>query len=195
MTLNVIRPLAPAVSKASALALLHDFKTIIALNPLIKSYKPVSSPVAFYKSVPADLKPSSTAELEALSVLSVIENSAPPEGTTGATWRGGWTKAFVPSELSYESSFQHLEDGGMILTHAPMGVNSVTTWKIEQGDEGLMVNMKLVVNSNKMLMAFIKTTLQDSVEKLVDDFLKAVEKVQETGKVVMLQADGSRIEV
>jgi hypothetical protein len=101
----------------------------------------------------------------------------------------------VPSELSYESSCQHLEDGGMILTHAPMGVNSVTTWKIEQGEEGLMVDMKLVVNSNRMLMTFIKTTLQGSVEKLVDDFLKAVERVQETGKVVVLEADGKRIEV
>jgi hypothetical protein len=49
--------------------------------------------------------PSSPADLEKIFVYSVIESSAPAEEGTGASWRGGWTKAFVPSELSYENSY------------------------------------------------------------------------------------------
>jgi hypothetical protein len=174
---------------------LHDYKAIIALNPLVKSYTTLSSPVPFYKSVPADLKPSSAIDLEKISVYSVLESSAPAEDGTGATWRGGWTKAFVPSELSYENSYQHLKGGGMVLTHAPMGVNSVTKWIIEENEGALTVKLELKVNSNRMLMGFIKTTLQPSVEKLIDDFVKAALKSQETGKLVVLEGDGKRVEV
>jgi hypothetical protein len=194
-TVTVSRPLSAIVRKASALSILHDYKAVIALNPLVKFYTMLPSPLPFYKSVSADLKPSSPADLEKISVYSVIESSAPAEEGTGASWRGGWTKAFVPSELSYENSYQHLEDGGMVLTHAPMGVNSVTRWTIEGNEGSLVVKLELKVNSNRMLMGFIKTTLQPSVEKLIDDFVKAVEKRQETGKLVVLEGDGKRVEV
>jgi hypothetical protein len=98
--------------------------------------------------------------------------------------------------LNYENSYQPLEDGGRAITHAPMGVNSVTTWKIEEIEGGkLVVKLELLVTSNRMLMGFIKTTLQGSVEKLVDDFLKAVEGVQEKGKILVLEGDGRRVEV
>jgi hypothetical protein len=194
-TVTVSRPLPLAVTQASALSILHDYKAIISLNPLVKSYIILSSSAPFYKSVPADLKPSSATDLEKISVYSVIESSAPAEEGTGATWRGGWTKAFVPSELSYENSYQHMEQGGMILTHAPMGVNSVTRWTIEGAEGAWTVKLELKVNSNRMLMGLIKTTLQPSVEKLIDDFVKAVGKFQETGKLVLLEGDGKRVEV
>jgi len=71
------------------------------------------------------------------------------------------------------------------ITHAPMGVHSVTRWLLRRSKvngEGLVVLMSGVVESNKMLMAFIKTTIQGSYDRLANEFLMAVEKESEEGK-------------
>jgi hypothetical protein len=46
----------------------------------------------------------------------------------------------------------------------------------EQGKEGLILEKTGKVTSNRMLMTFIKTTLQASYDKLVQEFLMALEK-------------------
>ena len=94
----------------------------------------------------------------------------------GASWRGGWAKKFIPDSITYETSMEHLEDGLRSITHAPMGVHSVTLWQMKEGEHGLVLEERGKVTSNRMLMAFIKTTLQESHEKLVKDFLVALEK-------------------
>ncbi len=66
--------------------------------------------------------------------------------------------------------------GHIAITHAPMGVNSVTTWTLRESEEGLVVDMSGEVESNKMLMAFIKTTLSESYTKLAERFLKDLKK-------------------
>ena len=69
-----------------------------------------------------------------------------------------------------------LEDGLRSITHAPMGVHSSTTWIVRDGEGGLVLEERGKVTSNRMLMGFIKTTLQDSHEKLVKDFMAVLEK-------------------
>jgi hypothetical protein len=75
---------------------------------------------------------------------------------------------------------QNTPYGMVSITHAPMGVNSVTTWVVREATQeegtGLVVEKTGKVTSNRMLMGFIKTTLQDSHEKLCDDFLAALQR-------------------
>ena len=70
------------------------------------------------------------------------------------------------------------------ITHAPLGVWSRTTWVIREAKEGemgadgqgkgLLVDEKGEVRSNRMLMGFIKTTLKESHDRLVKDFVEAL---------------------
>lgn len=69
-----------------------------------------------------------------------------------------------------------LEDGLRSITHAPMGVHSSTTWIVKEEGGGLVLEERGRVTSNRMLIGFIKTTLQESHEKLVRDFLAVLEK-------------------
>jgi len=95
----------------------------------------------------------------------------------GGSWRGGWAKRFIPDEIKYETSMECLEDGLRSITHAPMGVHSSTTWLVKDGENGeLVLEERGKVTSNRMLMGFIKTTLQASHEKLVKDFLAVLER-------------------
>ncbi|KAF4632832.1 hypothetical protein G7Y89_g5294 [Cudoniella acicularis] len=169
--------LAAHITKADVIAYLHDKQQMMLLNPLVKSHTalPPSNSVAFYKSVPTNLKPSSTAEIEALIVYSVVEAQAPEEAS-GETWRGGWAKRFIPEEITYEVSQQNTEHGMFSITHAPMGVHSVTTWTVREEGGRLVLDKKGEVTSNRMLMGFIKTTLQESYDKLARDFVEALEK-------------------
>jgi hypothetical protein len=66
------------------------------------------------------------------------------------------------------------------ITHAPMGVNSITTWVVREATpeegQGLVLEKTGKVTSNRMLMTFIKTTLQQSYEKLSEDFVAALDR-------------------
>jgi hypothetical protein len=174
------------ITKAHALALLHDPDKMIRMNPIIKTHHqlPASSSVAFFKHEPADRKPSGDEALPPVySVTEDISGSAEGE-EAGGTWRGGWAKRFVPDEISYETSLQCKEDGLVSITHAPMGVHSVTTWVVKEGEDGRVVlDERGLVTSNRMLMGFIKTTLQGSHDKLVKDFAAALEREVAEGEV------------
>ena len=74
-----------------------------------------------------------------------------------------------------------LPDGLRSITHAPMAVHSSTTWIVREADgqeegSGLVLEERGKVTSNRMLMSFIRTTLQDSHDKLVRDFMALLEK-------------------
>ncbi|RDL39544.1 Uncharacterized protein BP5553_03884 [Venustampulla echinocandica] len=184
-TVKTLTPLPPHIKKTDVLSLLHNNERMLTLNPLLKSYQqlPPPSSIAFYSQVPNALKPSSTAEIEALPVFSVIESSsassdqAEPEGAD--TWRGGWAKRIIPDEITYETSMQAKDDGVVTITHAPMGVHSVTTWVVRQEEarDGLVLESRGDCTSNRVLMAFIRTTLQDSYDKLAKDFVEALGKL------------------
>lgn len=98
--------------------------------------------------------------------------------TGGGSWRGGWAKRFIPDSITYETSMECKDDGLLSITHAPMGVHSSTTWVVRDGENAgpLVLEERGRVTSNRMLMGFIKTTLQESHEKLVRDFMAAVER-------------------
>jgi hypothetical protein len=159
---------------------------MLTINPLLKSSTllPSSAATAFYKTVPKDLKPASSAAIENIPVYSIVEAQGSGEGEKGGTWRGGWSKRFIPDEIVYETSMQATENGMSAITHAPMGVHSVTTWVIreakeedaENGESGLVLEKTGAVTSNRMLMGFIKTTLQESYDKLAKDFVTLLQK-------------------
>jgi len=161
---------------------------MLSLNPLLKSSTllPPSGSTAFYKAVPKELKPASKDAIESTAVYSVVEAHGTGE-EANSTWRGGWAKRFIPDEIVYETSMQNKETGMIAITHAPMGVHSLTMWTVrealdsdpvvENGNKtGLVLEKTGAVTSNRMLMGFIRTTLQESYDKLAKDFVVLLEK-------------------
>lgn len=160
---------------------------MIKLNPVVKSYErlPSSAAIAFFKHVAPEHK--SPTSPSSASVYKVIEDtSGGADEARGGSWRGGWAKRFIPDTITYETSLEARPDGMVTITHAPMGVNSVTIWVVREGKQGGGVELEKtgIVTSNMMLMGFIKTTLQESYDKIVRDFVAALEKeVAQVGNV------------
>ena len=164
------------IAKAQVLSFLHNHEKVLNLNPLMKSFKPLptTSSIAFYKSVPKAHQPPDPASC---SAFAVVESTGDQDEPEAGSWRGGWAKRFVPETINYETAVQTTESGIVSITHAPMGVNSVTTWAlVEEESGGLRVDMWGEVESNRMLMAFIRTTLPESYNKLVARLLVNLQK-------------------
>jgi hypothetical protein len=184
---KTITRLPASIAKSEVLSVLHDDALMLSLNPLLKSSTllPPSGSSAFYKTVPKELKPASKEAIESIAVYSVVEAHG-GSGEETATWRGGWAKRFIPDEIVYDTSMQNKETGMMTITHAPMGVHSLTIWSVREATEtdpvaedgnknGLVLEVSGSVESNRMLMGFIKTTLQESYNKLAKDFVILLE--------------------
>lgn len=173
---------------------------MLVLNPIIKSYSPLpeSSSKPFYSKVAAEDKPATTSTLP--TVYAVVESMDAESDPGAASWRGGWAKRFVPESITYETSMQKTDDGMITITHAPMGVSSVTKWVVrdaaKQG-EGLVLEKKGKVQSNRMLMTFIKTTISGSYEKLANDFvakLDAMVEEEEREKTKVAEEEHEKVE-
>ena len=167
---------------------------MLSLNPLVKSYQllPPSSAIKFFASEVAGLTPPDPEKIPVYQVIEGVSGSNKDGGEggtgeaaqpSGGSWRGGWASRFVPDAITYETSMEKMDDGLRSITHAPMGVHSCTTWVVREGEEGevgdgevLVLEEKGRVTSNRMLMAFIKTTLQESHDKLVRDFVALLER-------------------
>ncbi|KAG4422955.1 hypothetical protein IFR04_003867 [Cadophora malorum] len=178
--------LSPNITKAQALSLLHNDTGMLDLNPSKITYTllPPSTSTQFYSSVPAAHKPPTIpGDISTLPVYHVTEHqgtsSSGENEVQGGHWKGSWIKRFVPNELTYQTSVQHTADGMISITHAPMGVQSVTTWIVRDPvaeGQGCVLEKSGKVWSNRALMGFIKGGLQGSYEKLAADFVRALEK-------------------
>jgi hypothetical protein len=166
------------------LSILHDNDKMIRMNPIVIAHHRLSdsASAAFFKSEPAAYQSADRAIV--IPVYEVTEDTSggaadgAQDGGGSSGWRGGWAKRFIPDSLTYETSQQCRPDGLLSITHAPMGVHSTTTWVVKEaegGDGGLVLEERGRVTSNRMLMGFIKTTLQQSHEKLVKDFVALLE--------------------
>lgn len=159
---------------------------MLDLNPIIKSHTPLpeSSSHAFFQKVAPEDKPPATGPEQIVPVYAIVESMSENSSDGGGSWRGGWAKRFIPESITYETSMQNTEDGMITITHAPMGVHSVTKWVVREGKEGegLVLEKTGKVTSNRMLMGFIKTTIQGSYEKLARDFVVELEKMVEEEK-------------
>lgn len=150
------------------------------MNPIVTSVTPLpsSTTTSFYKTVPKPYQPSPS-RTTAVPIFEVVENMSAETPAAQATgnWRGGWASRFIPDTIKYETAFETREDGLRALTHAAMGVSSMTLWTVREGEGGcVVVDKEGGVTSNRMLMGFIATTLKDSHEKLAEDFVEAVVK-------------------
>jgi len=76
----------------------------------------------------------------------------------------------------YESGYENTPTGMVTITHAPLGVSSVTTWIVKEKNGGLLVEMTGKVQSNTVLMQFIKRMLPADYQELADRFLEALKK-------------------
>ncbi|KAK0125356.1 hypothetical protein ONS95_000622 [Cadophora gregata] len=184
---NTKTTLAPHITKAQALSLLHNDTGMLDLNPSKITYTllPASTSTQFYSSVPAAHKPPTIpGDISTLPVFHVTEHqgtsSSDENEVQGGHWKGSWIKRFVPNELTYQTSVQHTADGMISITHAPMGVQSVTTWVVRDPaaeGEGCVLEKTGKVWSNRALMGFIKGGLQASYERLAADYVRALEKM------------------
>ncbi|CZT04162.1 uncharacterized protein RAG0_10719 [Rhynchosporium agropyri] len=179
------------ITKAQVVALLHSDEKILDLNPSKITYTllPPSTSTEFYKTVPDAYKPPAidSGSISDFPVYKIVEpqgtssdGEADVEGAQSGHWKGGWIKRFIPNDLVYETSVQHTVDGLVSITHAPMGVQSVTTWIAHEpatAGEGCVLEMTGKVWSNRALMPFIRGNLQASYEKLAADFVLALEKL------------------
>ncbi|KAL2075659.1 hypothetical protein VTL71DRAFT_602 [Oculimacula yallundae] len=182
--------LSPHITKAQALSLLHNDTRMLDLNPSKITYTllPPSTSEQFYTTVPDAHKPPAidSGSISSFPVYDIVEHQgthkdreAEVEGVQGGHWKGGWIKRFVPNDLTYQTSVQHIADGMISITHAPMGVQSVTTWLVHESateGEGCVLEKTGKVWSNRALMPLIKGGLQGSYEKLAKDFVVALEK-------------------
>ncbi|KAF7927349.1 uncharacterized protein EAE97_010024 [Botrytis byssoidea] len=196
-----LTPIPPHIPKAQVLALLHNHSRMISLNPLVTAHTLLPPThilaVDFFKTEPPSLQPSASCPCE---IWEITDDMSAAEGDNGGGWRGGWAKRFVPDQITYTSSLQDREDGLVSVTHAPMGVHSVTTWIVREAGPGesslmlgqgrLVLEEKGVVRASRMLMGFIKTTLQESHEKLVKDFMRVLKENGADGEEVENGAKG-----
>ncbi|ESZ96530.1 hypothetical protein SBOR_3032 [Sclerotinia borealis F-4128] len=167
---------------------------MITMNPLVTAHVllPPTHALAleFFKFEPLDLQPTTTSPCEIWEITD--DMSAGTAEDNGGGWRGGWAKRFIPDQITYTSSLQDRDDGLMSVTHAPMGVHSVTSWIVREAGPGessltlgegrLVLEEKGTVRASRMLMGFIKTTLQESHEKLVRDFMRTLKEDGPDGK-------------
>jgi hypothetical protein len=181
-TITTLSILPKHITRDQVLSFLQDGERMIHMNPIVKSVKrlPNESSIAFYKSVPEEHKPVPVdGEERIIPVYEVVEDVSgeSPEAQAG-NWRGGWAKRFIPDSIQYETSIEATEYGMKSLTHAAMGVTSVTKWVVKDAEDGggLVVEKIGSVTSNRMLMSFIRTTLQEGHDKLAVDFVAALEK-------------------
>jgi hypothetical protein len=84
----------------------------------------------------------------------------------------------VPDKVQYETGMENTPSGATHITHAPLGVSSVTTWTVRQKGPGkaCVVDMTGKVESNKILMQFIKKMLPEDYQGLAQRFLEALVK-------------------
>jgi hypothetical protein len=129
--------LAPYISREQVLALLHDSDRMLDLNPIIKSHTLLDAPhsIAFFSQVAAENKPPATGPAGVVPVYQIVEATSGGAEDAGS-WRGGWGKRFVPETINYQTSMQNTCDGMITITHAPMGVHSVTRWVLKIRSRG-----------------------------------------------------------
>lgn len=82
----------------------------------------------------------------------------------------------MPDKVQYETGSENTPDGLVSITHAPLNVNSVTTWTVREEAGGLVVDMTGKVESNKVLMQFIKRMVPNDYNELAARFLEALKK-------------------
>lgn len=153
---------------------------MIRMNPIVTSVIPLatSASTAFYKSVPKAYQPASS-RTSPVPVFEVVEDMSveTPDTKAAGNWRGGWAQRFIPEQIKYQTAVEALEDGMRSLTHAAMGVSSMTLWTVKENPDGsIVVDKEGGVTSSRMLMGFISSSLKESHEKLAEDFVKALEK-------------------
>ncbi|QSZ37282.1 hypothetical protein DSL72_009376 [Monilinia vaccinii-corymbosi] len=166
---------------------------MITMNPLVTAHTLLPPThvraVNFFKSEPRDLQPSASSPSE---IWEITDDMTAGKAADNAGWRGWWTKRFVPDRITYTSSLQDREDGLITVTHAPMGLHIVGTWIVREAGPGeasvmlgsrgrLVLEERAVVRASRILMGFIKATLQESHDKLAREFMRVLEENKTDG--------------
>ncbi|PQE25111.1 hypothetical protein CJF31_00005967 [Rutstroemia sp. NJR-2017a BVV2] len=193
---SVLTPVPAHIPRPRILSLLHDHTRMITLNPLVTAHHLLSSDASskisldFFRQEAKDLWPSD-AYPGCTDIWEITDDMGSAKNGESSGWRGSWASKFIPEKITYNSSLQDREDGMVSVTHAPMGVHSVTSWVVREvegeGEKKWVLEERGEVRASRFLMGFIKTTLQESHQKLVRDFMAVLEEEARGGE----QAKGS----
>jgi hypothetical protein len=155
------------------------------MNPLVTTYRrlPPSAVSSLFKHEAAECRPSAEEAREEVGTpiyvvtedMSQVDTSSKAHGGSWLDWLVRW---FIPNTITSRLCMQNREDGLHSIAHAPMGVHGTTTWlvKVTEDGKGLLLEERGIITGNRMLMGFIKPTLQQSHETLVRRFVAALEK-------------------
>jgi hypothetical protein len=76
---------------------------------------------------------------------------------------------FIPYRVVYEISAVFVEDGVDVDVSAPMGIRSFSKWRVTNGGEkGYVVTEEASVEAHPVLLSFIKLTLKQSHEEMLE---------------------------
>lgn len=183
-----IRLLPAHITRDDAIRYLHQPENILNLNAnLVTATKLAATSVEhaeFYRGEAEQDRPGAGEDARATPIYNVVEREGGKTGKTEGGLYSGLAKRLVGDEVRYRMGLRATPDGLVMISHAMMGVWSRTTWTVRtavESDEGfpgsgtgLVVQETGELRCNRMLMGFIKTTMEQSHEKLVDDFVQAL---------------------
>lgn len=148
-------PLPAQITRATALAALHNHSLLIQLNPLVISVDEVDPPAVATNSSTSGVSTKSYSMTDRIYLL------------PGNLW---------PSTVQYSGDFTNEADGVVVLTHAPMGFEGWSKWSIEDGEDGLEVVEEATIRCPLVLMPFIKSTVKSSHDKLHVQLVERLKK-------------------
>lgn len=138
--------LPPKAPEEIVLQLLHDFDTLIRLNPDCRGYKLVST------------CPETISEYDVEDNLAFIPKKL---------WSGG---------VWYKATFQIVQDGCDITIKAPGGFTSANHWRLQRGQDGRRtIRITSDARCSKTFASFVKKFLDNSHKQLQKGFQEKVE--------------------
>lgn len=201
-TFTSITPLPPNISRAAIVEFLHNYETMIDINPLVTDRYRIPPPPD------ADPDEANCVWYQLTDAVVMPWNASSPTSTDGTT-----TKP-KSSNVSYTCAFHPLPDGLQTHCRAPLGVDIRDSWTVggtapgeprqpvelglaELGAPatGLYLREDVDLRCNRLMAGFVKKTLKKShesvVQKLNSDLSNASMVVSPTEQRARSSSNGS----
>lgn len=149
-------PAGSGVSKASAIAKLHDHALFLDCGPYLVSYSAAPAPAWASYALPQGVRPLAP-RVAAYDVKNKYENP------------------IMGADISCTYEFVDLADGVWLRTHSPMGTVLDGAYTVrEQGDGSLEILYQATCRCNKALASMAKKEHERSSPVLVENLVKRI---------------------